>query len=475
MIVNISRHLALAASLSMTIFLALPLGAQEKKPTKWLHIFRNDNSFTSMPADKADNISFSLTEDNRPAAMVVETTDGEKTEVPVSAIDRWNVGNDVPKLIITTDPVVDDVTSKEEYLSAKVEIKGQGIIGDLAATDVSIKGRGNSTWRPDDGIKLPYRLKFGKKLSLAGMSKAKNYVLLANYFDHSLMRNAVAMEVARQLGIKYVNHMVPVDVEMNGKYKGSYQLTEKVGINSGSMSDIDEKNSILFELDNQYDEKYCYTSPVYQLPVMVKDPDITDGQWEEWQDDFSAAEKLVSEGRAAEAFDAKDCARYMLMFSICANRELRFPKSCYIYKTKPADGSPTLYHFGPVWDFDMGFGNVKEDNYTALIENVKQPLFTNMFLFGSQFFKALCSQDEIKAAMKEVADEFVKSGAPDKIMAFYDNYAKDTEATWARDMTAERQVGWRTYQLDHDYIKRLREWIKSRMDFVLGDSSFGLF
>ena len=51
-------------------------------------------------------------------------------------------------------------------------------------------------------------------------------------------------------------------------------LTEAIGIRSNSV-DIDEDNSILFEIDKNYDEEWKFMSPLYNLPVMVKDPDMT--------------------------------------------------------------------------------------------------------------------------------------------------------------------------------------------------------
>ena len=50
-------------------------------------------------------------------------------------------------------------------------------------TDMSMKGRGNTTW----GLpKKPYQIKLDSKQDILGMGKAKKWVLLANYGDRSL-------------------------------------------------------------------------------------------------------------------------------------------------------------------------------------------------------------------------------------------------------------------------------------------------
>ena len=54
---------------------------------------------------------------------------------------------------------------------------------------MQIRGRGNSSW---EYPKKPYKIKFDSRTSLLGMAKAKDYVLLAEYNDKSLIRNYMA-------------------------------------------------------------------------------------------------------------------------------------------------------------------------------------------------------------------------------------------------------------------------------------------
>ena len=90
-----------------------------------------------------------------------------------------------------------------------------------------MKGRGNSTWGYP---KKPYRLKLNKKAEICGLGKAKNYVLLANHLDPTLMLNSVAFKIGRLLELPFTNHAIPVDVVLNGIYKGSYLLTEQIEV-----------------------------------------------------------------------------------------------------------------------------------------------------------------------------------------------------------------------------------------------------
>ena len=96
---------------------------------------------------------------------------------------------------------------------------------------LKIRGRGNGSWEvsntiPYGGViwrKLPYRLKLAHKANLLGMpAKAKNWVLLNNLSDKTLIRNMVAFEASRRMGYTPAARMV--DVMYNGELK--YHLFE---------------------------------------------------------------------------------------------------------------------------------------------------------------------------------------------------------------------------------------------------------
>jgi len=94
---------------------------------------------------------------------------------------------------------------------------------------VSIKVRGNSTAGQD---KKPYKLKLGKKTDLFGLGggvKNKHWVLLANAFDESLMRNKVAYDLSARFGLVSMKSEW-VDVVMNGQYVGNYLLCQHIRV-----------------------------------------------------------------------------------------------------------------------------------------------------------------------------------------------------------------------------------------------------
>jgi len=93
-----------------------------------------------------------------------------------------------------------------------------------------MNGRGNYTWRQP---KRPYnfRLAAGENMGLFGLGAGRHWTLLANYMDDSLIRNTIALNLARQLGISHTSRLRPVDVFINGVYVGVYDLVERRNLN----------------------------------------------------------------------------------------------------------------------------------------------------------------------------------------------------------------------------------------------------
>ena len=131
-----------------------------------------------------------------------------------------------------------EVTSKDTYLDAHIKIQNSALYAQYGTQyegKTEIKGRGNSTW----GLpKKPYRLKFDKKSDVLGIGSNKHWVLLANYYDTSLLRNTLAYNLAADLNMTYTA-TVHVDVVINGTKRGNYQLCEQIRIDKTRVNIFD--------------------------------------------------------------------------------------------------------------------------------------------------------------------------------------------------------------------------------------------
>ena len=125
------------------------------------------------------------------------------------------------------------ITSKTEYKDASLQVQNNEKCNDyLYNGDTQIKGRGNSTWELP---KKPYKLKLAKKADLFGNGTNKHYVLLANYLDEGLMRNTIAFDISKKLGL-YTVRTNWVDVVLNGEYVGNYQLCEQIRVGANRVN-----------------------------------------------------------------------------------------------------------------------------------------------------------------------------------------------------------------------------------------------
>lgn len=293
-----------------------------------------------------------------------------------------------------------------------------------------ITSHGNSSW--DYSAKKPYNIKLPQKENLYGMGKAKKWALLSNYLDHSMLRNAVTMEMSRHAEMEYVMDWVFVDLYVCGSYRGTYQLYERVQIqkNRVNITDLEEKTEALNadELET-YPQKIVgadediYMENSYKYYEIPNNPDdITGGyliQFQLYNRYPQDAESgfVTSRGQAVEIdgpeYASKEQVEYIRTFVqeledaiysedgrnskgkhyseyldvdsfICAYliQEITInvdaiSASFYLYKESDSLGDGKL-HCGPVWDFDFSYYNFStsrtnsrgETGYTSKIDNL---------------------------------------------------------------------------------------------------------
>lgn len=429
-------------------------------------IYRNDAKFTRF------NSAATFSHEGNIESGFAVTANGET--IPVGAVDSIVFRPiDIPTIYIETPdtPQLKELESKEEYLNAYIHVEGNGFIDDFEGASGRIKGRGNSTW---NFAKKPYRIKFDKKQSIGGFVKAKNYVLLANFADPTKIKNMLVFWLANRLGIEFSNTMIPCDVVFNGIWKGSYTMTQKVGISPESVN-IDENRGILFELSVEYDEDYKFKSPVYQLPVMVKDPDFSDLEQTDpsisaqerlrlWQDDFSIAERAADNGDGFSYFDMNSFIDYILVNDFVANSEIGYPKSVYIYKEGLGNGEK--YKFGPLWDFDIAFNIDRMDN-GEINSEVIDP---NKSIWLNPLFVSLSSDPNFEAAYKVRVKELIEDILPE-FMKQIDIYASLVEPSAKTDglIWGDNNLNWIYAHSSFDYknhIEKLRSWVTRRSQYL---------
>ena len=230
---------------------------------------------------------------------------------------------------------------------------------------ILVRERGNGS-RYETFLKRPYRVKFNDGKShhmlrgsaLESPAKAKKWTLIPNWRDKSLMRNNIAFEMSRRLGLSYTPWIQNVDVIVNGEYKGNYQLCDQITVDQERV-DL-TTDGYLLEITNPGVETYRFSSS-RGIPVDIKSPDddeITSEQFSYIRGAFNEMEaSLWSDNYqdAAEGYrsklDLESFLRLFLVGEFAGNTDAMW--SIYMYKEEGDDP----FHFGPVWDFDLCMDN----------------------------------------------------------------------------------------------------------------------
>ena len=272
----------------------------------------------------------------------------------------------LPTIIINT-PDNQDITSKEHWLegySSIAIINSDGSIN-YEATDLAIKGRGNSSWK--DYPKKPYALKLGSKAELLGMKKHKRWCLLANWMDRTLLRNEVAFYIAKQTGLDWTPSGEYVELILNGTHLGNYYLCEQIKVDKNRLNITEMKETdidgdaltggYLIEMDKNFDEKNKFLSEINHFPCMIKSPDddiMQPSQLSYIQnyinsfETFLYSENWLESREYANYVDIDSFVDWWFVYELAMNGEPYHHKSCYFYKNRLGK-----LKAGPVWDFDF--------------------------------------------------------------------------------------------------------------------------
>jgi hypothetical protein len=227
--------------------------------------------------------------------------------------------------------------------------------------NATIRVRGKSTSNPP---KRPYSVKFDKKLEVLGLKgKYKKWNLIANFFDLSYIRNALAFKISQLMGFEYTPRCLAVDLILNGVYRGNYYLCDDVEIGKDRIN-IDEmkKKDItmpnitggyFFEIDRR-GESYGYENLVTPKGIKwrIKEPeeeDITDEQKDYIIQKMNQFEDEAYNGNFTN-MDKESFSKFFLMDEYCGDPD-ELSSNYYITKRRNDD----KFYFGPVWDYDLSF------------------------------------------------------------------------------------------------------------------------
>lgn len=278
--------------------------------------------------------------------------------------------------------VTDRNLGHKNYFSGRywLDLNGCQWLADLGAESIGseseplpleIKARGNYTRQAF--AKKPFKLKLGSKQKLLGLSQSKHFALLAHADDNfGYLRNFTGFNLGRRIGLPWTPDQQPVEVVINGDYRGLYFLTESIRIEKDriDIAELDDNVSdpelvsggYLVELDNydednqiRMDEKSCVANQwLDRLRVTWDTPEkYSELQRRFVTDQFTAMNDFVgaNSDQLWSYMDLDDAARYYVVEEIMSHTE-SYHGSTYLFRDL---GEGQKWHFSPLWDFGNGF------------------------------------------------------------------------------------------------------------------------
>ena len=366
---------------------------------------------------------------------------------------------------------------------------------------------------PPGGLsKKPYQFKLNEEADFFGFGQASSWNLIANGYDQTKLRNQIATDLATELGMDYVPEGQMIDLYINHTYYGNYYLTEKIR--------VDEEGVAIRDMDTYVDDAYntgelgklerlanedgsrkwvatdiepedisggyllerelsarfeteasgfvttqgdCYTlqSPAYASRSQV---DYIADLMQAFQDAVAQEDGIhpITGRHYSEYININSFAQKYLVEEISKNYDGGVTSSFFY---KPDDSVSEKIFAGPIWDYDVAFGNCNLDRIASNPIGITR---LHDHVYGTELFAQLYDQEDFYDHMVTLYER--------QALPYLNNLLDtglDEMVAQSRDSVAMDRARWETpenrYQYYQEYdnsVRFLRYFIEQRRNFL---------
>ena len=326
----------------------------------------------------------------------------------------------------------------------------------------SISGRGNATW--DNAEKKPYEIDLGTDTDLLDMGAARDWILLANAFDSSNMRNKIVFDFAKEAGLTYSPEATWVDLYLNDEYKGLYLLTEQNEVHQERV-EIDGEGSFLVSLERHgrmitQNLPYVETREKQTLRVRypkeptIEELSVLEHTWQSVEDAILAENGIdgATGKHWTELIDLDSWVRKYLIEEVFGNIDASLISQYFYYD---GNSNNEKVFAGPVWDYDGTMGrHWQTADWNFLIANRAKGTYD----LASPWFHELYKKEEFQDRLKTIFREDFLPLIYDLCNNRLSNY--DAEIKIAAEANRIR------WQMEEYGIENLRDYLLQRMEFL---------
>lgn len=451
------------------------------------------------------------------SAAVAEVAFGQEYPLTITEEGETTVQGSLTILRSSALPVLELDIEAESFRAIQDE-KGVIAAGNLTIYEENgekiqqeviseIRTRGNSTWALP---KKAYQFKVETKQDLFGMGEAKTWILLANAFDETGIRNAIVLNMAQEAGLSYTPEWKFVDLYCNGVYQGNYLLCEKVqvGENRVDIRDLETFNEArgVYEeeiresedgtlrfvegdtgtedisggylIERELEERYHQENSGFMLDggdcYVMKSPEYaTEEQVVYMRTLLQNAEDALKteDGRNPETgkhysdyLDTDSFVRKYLLEEVSKNYDGGVTSAFYY---KPADEVSTKLFAGPAWDYDVVFGNCMLDEINSNPAGVTE---LADHIYGTDLYAALMEQEDFREQVFSCYEDVFRPMLQQLLDQGIDELSEATADSIAMDHIRWEEMDnrYQYYESYADNLRYLKYFIEERLEFLDG-------
>ena len=428
----------------------------------------------------------------------------------------WLYSEHIPAVFIETESGTSDQINSDKNIKEAGTIKVLEPDGSFSLEHSLeyIKGRGNTSYTKFD--KKPYQIKLTQDAPFLDMEPGKKWVFVSNSADSSLIRNALSRSLAGHLNLPQSEEGTFVDLYVNKEYVGNYYVVEKIEIQENRLLLSDLQKATEHENETEdlstYETAWTDTTKAKQIPndpeditggylierdfdnrflkeveinesyfiteakecFIVRDPEYTSEAQIAYIDSYvqSVENAILSaegiDGTTGKSYqdliDVDSFVRKYLLEEVTANYDGGVASSYFYKDSDTIDGR--LYA-GPVWDYDVSWGNspaylgqisTSPERLSRLASHSDSSVWFQSLYHKPEVYEKIvsCYAQEISPYLTLLADE---------ILPMLDEI---TAASAAMDQVRwEDQYARNGYSGDRsEQITFITDYIKARKDFL---------
>ena len=411
-----------------------------------------------------------LTSSNLPI-VIINTNINPNTGKPYEIPDEPKTGATM-KIIFRPDGSRNNISdaNNPDFLNynGRIAIEKRG----SSSQTLPKKAYGLTTLKDDNAT--------NNNVSILGMPKENDWVLNSLAFDPSLIRNYLSYDLARSTG-NYAARGEFCEVVINGDYKGLYIFMEKLKIDDERINivKINNTDNALPELSGGYVTKadkttggdpvawtmQSYSGATDYLHENPKPAEITSQQSNYIRSQFTLLQNAATAQNASiingfpSIIDIPSFVDFMLINELASNADA-YQYSTYFHKDRNGK-----LRAGPVWDFDLTYGNdLFHWGFNRSHYYVWQ--FENGDNTGSKFWKDLYNHPTFRCYLSKRWQELMSEKGQLKyavITAKIDRLSKLISEASVREY-----VRWGTVPDLNSEIANMKLWIQNRINWING-------